>query len=341
MKSAMHNIPFISVIIPFRNEEKFISRCIESLLQNDYPKDKLELLFIDGLSTDKSIEIINSYIKIHPFIKIITNQKKIFPAAVNIGFKNSKGEAIIILGAHAIYNSDYFSKNVANLSEYNADNTGGILETETLNKSFTGKAIAAVLSSSFGVGNATFRTGSDKITEVDTVFGGCYKRSVFENIGMFNENLISSSDMDFNVRLKNAGGKIILDPSVRAVYYTRSTFNKFIKNNFRNGFWAIYPMRFTKYIPVKLRHFIPLGFILSLLGSSVLSMFSIYFLISLFIILGFYFSAAIYFSCKNSEKNLTPFILPFFFFLLHFVYGIGSFCALTLVIFTRPLTKKQ
>lgn len=337
----MHNLPYLSVIIPFRNEEKFISQCLDSLLLNDYPKDKLEILLIDGLSTDKSIEIISTYIQKYPFIKIITNPKKIFPAAVNLGYTNSKGEVIAILGAHAIYNSDYFSKNVSNLYEYNADNSGGILETETVNKSIIGKTIAAALSSRFGVGNATFRTGSDKITEVDTVFGGCYKRSVFKKIGLFNENLISSSDMDFNVRLKNTGGKIILDPSVRAKYYTRSTFSKFIKNNFRNGFWAIYPIKFTKYIPVKLRHFIPLGFVMSLLCSAILSLLFPFFLIPLIAILVLYLSAATYFAFKNSDKGYNPLLLLFFFFLLHFVYGIGSLFASVIVLFTRPFTNKN
>ncbi|MBI5218486.1 MAG: glycosyltransferase family 2 protein [Bacteroidia bacterium] len=337
----MDNKPLVSVIIPFRNEEKYIAGCIESLMNNGYPKEKLELLLIDGLSTDKSAGIIKSYTEKYSFIKYIINQKRVFPAAVNIGYNNSKGDIIMIVGAHAMYNTGYISKNVQNVYLYNADNTGGILNTIAMNESFTGKIISMVLSSSFGVGNATFRTGSDKITETDTVFGGCYKRSVFEKIGLFNENLVSTSDMDFNTRLKKKGGRIILDPSVQAMYYTRSTFARFIKNNFRNGFWAVYPLRYTKYIPVRLRHLVPLIFVSALTGCFALSFLSVTFFYLFLGILGIYLATSLFFSFKHISKGIHfSLFIPLFFFMLHFAYGIGSVCALFVVAVTYPFTNK-
>ena len=203
----MQNLPIVSIIIPCRNEESWIAKCIDSVLNNDYPKNLLELFIVDGLSTDKTIEIAGRYAEKFPFIKILNNDKKIFPAAVNLAYRNSKGEAIIILGAHATYERDYISGCVKYLIELNADNVGGSLNTVGLTDTFVGRAITNVLSSSFGVGNSTFRTGTDKITEVDTVFGGCYARRVFDKIGLFNESLVSSSDMDYNTRLKNSGGR--------------------------------------------------------------------------------------------------------------------------------------
>jgi glycosyltransferase involved in cell wall biosynthesis len=330
--TAINNTPLVSIIIPFRNEEKHIADCINSVLNNDYPIDKTEILLIDGLSSDSSLSIINAFISQYPFIKLITNEKKIFPAAVNLGYNNSKGDFIIILGAHAVYEKNYFSGCVNASLNNNADNTGGILNTVGLNTSFIGKAITYCLSSSFGVGNATFRTGSNEVKEVDTVFGGCYKRIVFEKIGLFNEKLVSSSDMDFNVRLKKQGGKIILDPSIKATYYTRTSFAKFIRNNYRNGYWAIYPIKFLDYIPVKLRHFIPLIFLSGLIGGIILSFF-IYLLSGALLL---YFLAAFVFSSKFLSKGIHYFLfLPLLFFLLHINYGIGSFIALIKVAFSK------
>ncbi|MDD5571498.1 MAG: glycosyltransferase family 2 protein [Bacteroidales bacterium] len=328
--SSKHS--FVTIVIPFRDEEKFIAKCIDSVLENDYPRESMEIILVDGLSTDNSVNIINDYIKKHSFIKVIENKNKIFPCAVNIGYKASKGDYLIILGAHAVYEKDYISKCIETSLQYSADNAGGVLTTVGLNEDFIGKSISYVLSSSFGVGNSTFRTGCDTVKEVDTVFGGCYKRSVFEKIGLFNEDLVSSSDMDFNVRLRKNGGKIILSPSIKATYYTRTSFKKFLKNNFRNGFWAVYPMRFVDYIPVKLRHFVPLLFLLGLLGGTLISLVLPLFCFLLTGAIFLYFLTAYIFSMKFMSNGFLYFLfLPFLFFILHVTYGVGSFVALVKV----------
>ena len=326
----------VSIIIPCRNEESWIGKCIDSVLNNDYPKNLLEFFIVDGLSTDKTIEIASKYAEKFPFIKILKNNKRIFPAAINLAFRNSTGEAIIILGAHATYDSDYISGCVKYLIELNADNVGGSLNTVGLTDTLVGRAITNVLSSSFGVGNSTFRTGTDKITEVDTVFGGCYARSVFDKIGLFNENLVSSSDMDYNTRLKNAGGKIFLIPEISATYYTRSSFPEFIKNNIRNGFWAIYPLRFLDYIPVSLRHFIPLIFLSGLITGIILSFVSSFFLYILLGTLVVYLAASVWASIKYLKQNAFNIILlPFLFFMLHLSYGVGSFYAVIKLLLSK------
>lgn len=338
----MHNelLPFITLILPCRNEELFIENCINSILENDYPSDKTELLIIDGLSTDKTVDVATQYINNNKGveIKIISNPKKYFPAAVNIGINNSKGDYIFILGAHAVYDNKYFSSCIETAIRTKADNTGGILVTDGLNKSFVGKAITLALSNSFGVGNATFRTGAIDEREADTVFGGCYKKEVFEKFGLFNENLISSSDMEFNVRLRRNGGKIILNPTVKATYYTRTDFLKFVRNNFRNGYWAIYPIKFVKYIPVSIRHLIPLFFFLGISSGLVLSFYSelikYFYLIMLFI----YIHLGVIFSLKYTKKNpLYVLIMPFLFFILHYIYGLGSTIALIKLATSRKL----
>ena len=337
-KIKMQNLPKVTIIIPCRNEESFIEGCLNSVVNMDYPKEKIEIFVVDGLSTDKTVDIAIKYAEKYPFMKILKNEKRIFPAAVNLGHKKSSGEVIAIFGAHAIYESNYISLCVKYLEELEADNVGGVLNTIGLNDSVIGKAITNVLSSSFGVGNSTFRTGTEKIVESDTVFGGCYRKSVFEKIGIFNEYLISSSDMDFNTRLWKSGGKIFLIPEIIITYYTRSDFPSFCRNNFRNGVWAIYPMKFIKYMPVSLRHLIPLIFVSGLFGSLILSFFiSIFFYLFLAIVFSYSLTNS-YFSGKiaSKEKDFRYFfVMPVIFTTLHISYGLGSVVGLVKVLFSK------
>lgn len=331
-------LPLISILIPCYNEENFILDCLDSVFNNDYPKDKIEIFIIDGMSTDNTIAIVNKLIKERTDynINLIRNYKKYFPCALNIGIEKSSGEFIFVLGAHAKYKIDYFSLCVKTATTYNADNTGGVLNTIGLNKSYLGRSINNVLSCSFGVGNSIFRTGAKKTQEVDTVFGGCYKRSVFYSIGKFNENLISTSDMDFNIRLKKNGGKIILNPSIIITYYTRNNLKTYIKNNLRNGYWAIYPLRYVSYLPVTIRHLIPLLFVSGIIGGIVLSIFSKWIMFFFLLVLGLYFLLALFFSFYFIQKGLyNIFIMPFIFLITHITYGIGSLWAFIRVLFYK------
>ncbi|MDI6688143.1 MAG: glycosyltransferase family 2 protein [Desulfobacterales bacterium] len=329
---------FVSIVIPCRNEERFIRACLDSIIANDYPKDRLEVLVVDGMSEDRTREIIKRYAAKHPFIMLLDNPRKITPCALNTGIQHAKGEIIMRMDAHATYEKDYISKCVKYLSEYNADNVGGTMITLSQKDTFIGRSIVKALTSRFGVGNSEFRTGVSQHKETDTVFGGCYRREIFDKIGYFNENLASSQDMEFNLRLKKAGGKILLCPDIISYYYARSDFRSFCKNNFRNGVWAVYPMKFTKYIPVRLRHFIPLIFVAGLFGSLVLSFFiSIFIFLFLAIVLaysltGFYFSSKI----TIQEKNIKYFfVLPIIFATLHLSYGLGSVVGLLKVLVSK------
>lgn len=332
--SSSNNLSLVSIIIPCRNEEKFIGRCLDSIIAQDYPRDKFEVLVVDGMSEDKTREILRDYAERYSFIRLLDNPKKITPCALNIGIKNARGEIIMRMDAHATYEKDYISKCVKYLNEYNADNVGGIMVTLPRNETFIGKAIAMVLSHPFGVGNSAFRTGAKEPKWVDTVFGGCYKREVFDKIGLFNENLTSTQDMEFNLRLKKAGGKILLHPDIVSYYYTRSDFKSFCKNNLRNGLWVILPFKFSKIIPVSLRHLIPFIFVLSIIVSGVLSFFSSIFFWLFLLIVGFYSLTNLYFSFKIAlrKKNIKYLVvIPVLFAALHIGYGLGSAWGLILV----------
>ncbi|MFN6945109.1 MAG: glycosyltransferase family 2 protein [Cytophagaceae bacterium] len=332
----MNEFPRVSVIIPCRNEESFIGQCLDSIIANDYPKDKLEIIAVDGLSEDGTKEIIKKYTKIFPNIKLFDNPQRTVPFALNIGIINARGDIIVRMDAHNTYEKDYISKCVKYLKEYDADNVGGISRTLPGDTTQIAQSIAIALSNPFGVGNAYFRIGSREPKYVDTVPFGCYKKSVFEKIGLFNENLVRNQDIEFNIRLKNAGGKILLVPDIISYYHARPTLKVFAKNNFWNGFWVLYSLRFAK-LPFSVRHLIPFLFVLSLSGGII---FSIVFnpLIYLFIFVALsYLSLNMFFSFKLSLKyGFKYFILLILSFMtLHFSYGAGSICGLI-----RLLTSK-
>ena len=266
---------FVSIIIPCRNEEKFVSKCLDSIIAQDYPKEKMEILIVDGMSKDKTRVILREYIEKYPFIRVLDNPKKIVPCALNIGLKNARGEIIMRMDAHTTYGKDYMSKCVKYLDEYDADNVGGILKTTPAENTIIAKAITLVLSHRFGAGDSYFRIGSKEPRWVDTVFPGCYKRKVFEKIGLFNEKLIRNQDLEFNLRLKKTGGKILLVPEIMSCYYPSSNLKTFWKHNFRDGFSITYPLKYG-IKAFSWRHLVPFVFVLTLIGSGILSFFSLF-----------------------------------------------------------------
>jgi|GEM_PF-133162 glycosyltransferase involved in cell wall biosynthesis len=318
---------FVSIIIPCRNEENYIGNLLESIISIDYSKQQLEVLAVDGRSSDKTRMIIEGYVKRFPFIHLIDNPDKFTNFAVNIGIKRAAGDAIIIMGAHAVYQKDYITKCVCCLQEYGADSVGGSMEVVSSKDSVVSNVIAAVLSSQFGAGNAYYKIRHSKEPlEVDTVFGGCYKKSVFDKIGLFNLNLIRSQDMEFNLRLKKAGGKIMLCPDIKISYYPKTDLKDFLIHNFRDGVWAVYPFKFMK-MPLKLRHYIPLFFVVAIIALGIGSFFwmsaraFLFLIVAAYILLDLFFSIAI--SIKKCRLSYV-FVAPVVFMVRHFSYGMGS-----------------
>ena len=323
------NQPLVSIIIPCRNEEKYIGKCLDSILSQDYPKERLEVLVVDGMSEDKTRETIKNFQFSNPNfqLRLLDNPKKFTNFAFNIGIKRAKGEVIMLIGAHASYERDYISKCVKYSKEYGADNIGGTVKIIPKTNTLIAKTIALSLSNPFGVGNAYYKSGYSKEPRwVDTVFGGCYKRGIFAKIGLFNENLVRSQDMEFNLRLKRAGGKILLVPDIVSYYYPKSNLKDFFLHNIKDGIWAIYPLKFVK-MPFKLRHYIPLIFVSGLLGTGLLAIFFPTFFWLFLIAVGLYFLANIYFSIQiiGKEKDIRfLFLMPLAFATRHIGYGLGS-----------------
>lgn len=314
----------VSVILPVFNEEKYIANCLESLLIQDFPKKKLEILLVDGNSTDNTRKIINSYKQNHPFIKLLINTDKIVPRAMNLGIRAAKGSIIIRMDAHTFYANDYISKCVETLNNFDADNVGGTITTLPGDKSLIAEAIALATSNIFGVGNSKFRISS-KASYVDTVPFGTFRKEIFNRIGLYNENLVRNQDIEFNSRIIKNGGKIYLNSEITSFYYNRSNLRDLWKQNFKNGQWNIYTTSITSR-SLSLRHFIPFLFVISLILSLLLSFYLKICLGAFLFIPISYFLLSLIFSIKisidNRIKLLT--ILPIIFFILHISYGFGS-----------------
>ena len=335
--------PLVSIIIPCRNEARHIGRCLDSVLANDYPRDRLEILVVDGASEDRTRDVVRKYSQSNPFIRLLDNPRRITPVAFNIGIEHAVGEVIMIMSAHATYDRDYVSKCVRYLNEYGADNVGGVMITIPSGKTLVAKAIALALSHPFGAGNSYFRTGSKEPRWADTVFGGCYKREVFEKVGLFNEKLVRSQDMDFNIRLKEAGGKILLVPDIVAHYYPKALLWAFFKHNLSDGVWAILPLKFGSRL-FRLRHLVPLVFVSSLLASAALTLVFPFFLWSFLGILLLYSSVGVYFAARiaATEGNIGYlFVMPVVFATRHVGYGLGSLYGLLKVLLSKQFWMRR
>jgi len=323
-------IGFVSIVIPCRNEGLFIARCLDSLIANDYPKYKMEILVVDGMSTDDTRDIVSTYMEKYTNIKLLNNPKGITPIAMNIGIESARGEYISKSDAHSVYPPYYISTCVRYLEEYKADVVGGSAIATAAKNTFAARAIVATLSSIFGTGGSRFRTNTTKPIWTDTAFGLIYRKNILERVGKFNRNLARSQDMDINMRIRQIGGKLLLIPKIAIAYYPKTTLLSFFEHNFRDGIWAVLPMRYGAPL-FKIRHLLPGLFVLGLAASLAASFF-IPFSIYLFLAgISIWLAVAIVFSLSSAAKEKDIFLAPFVFGALgarHFGYGAGSLVGL-------------
>lgn len=312
----------LSVICPIYNEEKYIAACIESVLQQDYPREDLEVLFVDGMSTDRTRAIVGEYAEQYPFIRLLDNPKRIVPPALNIAIREAKGDIILRLDAHAKYPDDYFSVLVRKLTELNADNVGGVCRTLPVKNTPVCRAIASALSSPFGMGNSYFRIGADKEMAVDTVPFGCFRREIFDRIGLFDEELVRNQDDEFNGRIIKNDGRIFLIPTVVIDYFARDTIGKVSKMFYQYGlFKPLVNKKLGK--PATVRQFFPLCFVLGLIIGLALCFVHPLFRYLYVLVLAAYLLMAFYFALKMEKEPKTVLLLVATFATIHVSYGWG------------------
>jgi glycosyltransferase involved in cell wall biosynthesis len=312
----------ISVICPIYNEEKYIACCINSLLLQDFSWDDSEILLVDGMSTDRTRTIISEFADKHKFIRLLNNPNKVTPTALNIGIRESKNEIIFRIDVHTYYPPSYFSILTEQLIKLGADNVGGICRTLPAGNGPVPNAIAKAMGSLFGVGNSLFRIGTKEIRNVDTVPFGCFRREVFDRIGMFDEELTRNQDDEFNGRIIKNGGKIYLIPNVVIDYYARDKIMKVSQMFYQYGFFK--PLVNKKLgAPATLRQFFPFLFVFLILLGGLFSLFYHIIFIFYLVILLLYSLLSLYFSFKATTHISQILLLPFVFFVIHVSYGLG------------------
>lgn len=282
-----NNLPFVSVIIPCRNEAGWIARCLDSIIATDYPNEKLEVLVVDGLSNDGTQAIIDNYALQHSFIKRIDNAKQITPTALNIGVLAAKGDVIMRMDAHYEYPSHYISRLVSSLVANSADNVGGIVVMHPANGTVMARAIAVAVCHPFGVGNAYYRIGAPEPRWVDTVPFGCYRKDVFERIGLFDEELVRNQDIEFNLRLRNNKGNTLLIPDVILHGHARDSLVKMARMYYQYGYFN--PLVIRKLGGrISFRQAVPPTFVLSLILGCLLASCSFWMLLGLCLVIAVY-----------------------------------------------------
>ncbi len=327
-------LPFVTVVVPCRNEEKHIGRCLESILANDYPKDRIEILVLDGMSEDRTREIVAKYSQRYPMIRLVDNPKKHIPVAMNIGIQNARGERILKVDAHSTYQPEYISRCVHYQDLYGAENAGGVWKMVPGADTATARAIVLGLGHRFGSGNANVKVGVDKPTWSDSTAFGCFKKELFEGIGMYDENLLSSSDLDLNQRIQAAGGGILVVPDVIINYTADANLRAFRRHVFADGVWVSYVMKFGKKA-WSWRHWVPAVFVLGLVGALALGAMNRWFLWMGLGVAAVYAAVSLVVSvqiaaCERDARYAL--LLPMVFAVRHFVFGIGTLFGLLLVI---------
>jgi len=319
-------MPKVSLIIPCYNEEKTIRLLLEAILVQTFPMVDMEVIIADGMSEDGTREEIQAFCTEHPelLVKIVDNQRRIIPAALNIAIHEASGEYIVRLDAHSKPDPQYIETSIRDLEEGKGTNVGGIWRIQPGGPGLIAKAISLAARHPLGVGDALYRY-TTQASEVDTVPFGAFRRSLVNEIGGYDESLLTNEDYEFNTRIRQRGGKIWLDPRIQSVYFSRSTLGGLARQYWRYGYWKL---RMLKRYPATLRwrQAIPPLFVLSLFILGLLSPFwnlaRIALLIEVVLYIGTLIIGSFVPAYKNKDFRLA-FMIPVAIMTMHFCWGAG------------------
>ena len=305
----------VSVIIPILNEEKYIEKCIMSVLNQDFPIENLELILIDGMSDDKTVQIIKEYMEKYKFIKLIFNPEKTVQYALNAGIKAACGEIIVRMDAHSEYAEDYVSKCVQYLKNTDAINVGGPMIA--VGKGGLQNVIAAAYHSKFALGGGkNHEEGYEGYA--DTVFLGAFKREDILKLGMYDERLPRSEDDDLNFRIIESGEKIYITPEIKSRYYPRGSYKSLFKQYYEYGLWKVAVIKKHKK-PARISHLVPMMFVAFLLLCLIAPLKFTFPVLLLYLLLNFYFS----FTNPRVSKLSDKLRLMLVHSIIHIAYGVG------------------
>jgi succinoglycan biosynthesis protein ExoA len=265
------DLPNVSVVIPCRNEARFITSCLDDFVASDYPQDLIEVEVVDGMSTDATRDILQAWVASGPQRRMLDNPKKTAAAAMNVGISASTGNVIVRLDVHARYPADYVRSCVKALVETGAEIVGGTVHTLPDGTGTMAAAIAGAVSSRFGVGGTAFRVGgAETPMQVDIVPFGCFQRSLVESVGWFDETMLRDEDADFCFRVTAQGGRVVLCPGIHSEYVARGRLSRLWVQYFLYGFYKPAIARKVHKI-MTIRQLVPAVFVSTLLVFGVLS----------------------------------------------------------------------
>ncbi|MGZ5967518.1 MAG: glycosyltransferase family 2 protein, partial [Polyangiales bacterium] len=224
--------PMVTIAMPCFNEERFIEHCVRSVLAQDYPRDRIEVLVADGRSTDTTREILAHLIAEDPRIQLIDNPERLQAAGMNEIVRVARGDVIVRMDVHCEYAPDYVRKCVEVLERTGADNVGGAQRARAT--TLFQRALCAALSSPLGVGGAKYRSPENE-GFVDTVFLGAFDKKVFERVGLYDPRAITNEDAELNQRIVASGGKVYLSRDIVVHYYPRDSFAALARQYFKYG----------------------------------------------------------------------------------------------------------
>lgn len=315
----------VAIIIPTLNEERFISKCLDSVILQSFPFDQMDVMVVDGGSKDNTCEIVEEYHQRYKNVRLLNNPRKIQSVAFNIGVENSTAPYIVRLDAHALYDKRYIELCVQGLTENNQrGNVGGMWNIVAQNSSIWAETNAILNYSKFGIGGASFRVGAEA-GNVDTVPFGAFPRTVIEKIGGMREDLPRGEDNEFNSRIRKAGYDIYFNPQIICTYFARPTLKASAKQMFANG-ESIGILYYIDKDAIGLRHLIPLIFVCGIVLGAVLSLIFNPFLYLYLAGLALYFICDVVAALQCSLKHGMKFFLPLLilFFVVHISYGLGT-----------------
>jgi glycosyltransferase involved in cell wall biosynthesis len=315
----------VSVIIPCRNEEAHIQSMLQSLLEQELKDLELEILVADGMSTDRTAAIVSEMAAAHDNIRLIENPDQVVPHGLNKAINASSGDIIVRMDAHSEYPKNYVQRLVDVLVFEGADNVGGVWDTQPGADTNMARSIVVASSSRFAIGNAQYRYENEGIIEVDTVPFGCYVRTVFDRIGLFDEDMVRNQDDELNARLINAGGKILLITDLKIKYHARPTLRKLSKMFYQYGlFKPLVAKKVGK--PATWRQFFPALFVLGNLVGIALGFLNPFFWVIVIIVnlLHLFIGKMVGLSNYKESKSIsTIWQVPWIIYCIHWSYGWG------------------
>jgi len=337
-------MPRVSIIVPCYNEEKTITLLLTAIYQQTCPRAALEVVIADGLSSDGTRRKIAEFQAAFPdlTLRLVENPARSIPAALNSALAVAQGEFVVRLDAHSVPAPDYVERCLADLESGLGEMVGGVWQIRPGGSSWLARSIAAAAAHPLGVGDALYRYAT-RAGWVDTVPFGAFKRSLLERVGGYDENLLTNEDYEFNTRIRQAGGRIWLNPAIHSAYFARANASALARQYWRYGYWKF---RMLQRYPntLRWRQALPPVFVLSLLFLVILAPFWVLARMLLGLELGFYFSVLLLGSISPARRQADPLLfagIPLSIAVMHAAWGSGFLVSMVKSVFALVGTSKR